>query len=244
MTSPARVEEPRWGFGEVGLGILGSLVLSTVIGVLIIDLAGWTTTSADGAASTEVPMWGQGLLQIPLWAGYLGAVWLAGRKGNGVVEDFRLQWRPIDVPVGLVVGIVTQLLVLPLLYLPIFELTGTDAEELSRPAEELAARAGGTVGWLLFALLVGICAPIVEELFYRGLVLRSAEKRGSGRWAAAVLSALIFAAMHLQVLQFPGLFVFGLVAGALVVVTGRLGPAITAHVGFNLTTVVVLYLGR
>ncbi|MHB1137558.1 MAG: CPBP family intramembrane glutamic endopeptidase [Microthrixaceae bacterium] len=244
MSARDDLQQRRWGFGEVGLGILASLLLSTTIVVVIIDLAGWRNDASDGTTGTEIPMWGQGLLQIPLWAGYLGAVWLAGRKGNGIVEDFRVRCRPLDVPIGLVVGVVTQLVVLPLIYLPIFELTGTDAEELSRPAEELASRAGGPVGWLLFALLVGLGAPIVEELFYRGLVLGAAEKRGTGRWAAVGLSALIFAGMHFQALQFPGLLVFGLVAGALVVLTGRLGPAIFAHIGFNVATVVVLYLGR
>lgn len=227
--------ERRWGFGEVGIGIACSLVLSTLVGAMIMGVAGWT--SGD-----DVPMWGLGLLQIPLWAGYLGAVWLAGTKGDGVVADFHLHTRPLDVPIGLAVGIVTQLVVLPLIYLPIFWLSDANSDDLSRPAEELAGRADGTLSWVLFALLVGICAPIVEELFYRGLLLRSAEKRGLSPWASAGVSALVFAAMHFQGLQFPGLLAFGLVAGALVVVTGRLGPAIFAHIGFNLTTVVTLYL--
>jgi membrane protease YdiL (CAAX protease family) len=149
--------------------------------------------------------------------------------------------RALDVPLGLVVGIVAQVVLLPLLYLPSFELTGTNTDELSRPAEDLAARAGGTVSWLLFALLVGILAPMVEELFYRGLLLRSLEKRGFAPWIAVVLSAVLFAAMHMQPLQFPGLLLFGLISGALAVRTGRLGASVFAHIGFNMTTVVILY---
>ena len=41
-------------------------------------------------------------------------------------------------------------------------------------------------------------------------------------------------------MQFPGLFAFGVVAAVLTQRTGRLGTAIWAHVGFNLTTVVLL----
>ena len=52
------------------------------------------------------------------------------------------------------------------------------------------------------------------------------------------------AAMHLEALQFLGLFVFGLVAGVLAHRTGRLGPSVAAHVGFNVTTVVTLWLTR
>lgn len=237
VTTIAPRSEQRWGLGEVCIGLAASLVLSTLIGGLIMSAAGWKDPS-------DIPMWGLGLMQIPLWGGYLGAVLYAGTKGEGVVSDFGARVRPLDVPVGLAIGIVVQVVVLPLLYVPIFWLSGTDTEELSRPAQELADRAGGTVSWLLFALLVGLLAPVVEELFYRGLLLRSIEKRGAAPWVAVVLSSVVFAAMHMQPLQFPGLLVFGLVSGTLAARSGRLGPSVFAHIGFNMTTVVMLYLGR
>ena len=92
--------------------------------------------------------------------------------------------------------------------------------------------------------MVVFVAPVVEELFYRGLVLRSLEKRRWPRWAVVVGSAALFAAMHFQVLQFPGLFVFGVVLALMTLITGRLGPAIWAHAGFNGATVVLLYTAR
>jgi len=237
MTALSAPSETRWGLGDVAIGVVCSLVLSSLIGAVIMAAVGWQS-------SDEIPMWGLGVLQIPLWAGYLGSVVYAGSKGGGVIGDFGARVRWSDVPVGLVVGVGAQVLLLPILYAPIFELTGTDTDELSRPAEDLAARAGGSSSWLLFALLVGVIAPVVEELFYRGLLLRSLEKRGLAPWIAVVASATLFAAMHLQPLQFPGLLLFGLLSGALAVRTGRLGPSVFAHIGFNMTTVVVLYLGR
>jgi membrane protease YdiL (CAAX protease family) len=229
-------DPPRWGLGEVALGIGVSMLLSILIGSLIYAAAGWETSDA-------VPIWGLALLQVPLWAGYLGVtLWATATKGRGLVQDLGATARWFDAPVGLAIGVVTQLLVLPLLYLPIFLLTDTDSDELSAPARELADRAESFPSWLLFALLVGICAPVVEELFYRGLFLRSLTKRGMPTVAAVVLSAAVFAAVHFQVLQFAGLFAFGLIAGALAARTGRLGASIWAHIGFNMTTVVVLYL--
>ncbi len=229
---------PSWGLGEVGIGILSSLVLSTLIGALIIGIAGWST-------SDEVPVWGMALLQIPLWGGYVGAVVVAGRwRGNGVVADFGIHQRWIDVPVGLVIGIVTQLVLLPLIYFPILWALGTDQDELSRPARELADRADSSIGWILFALIVGVGAPVVEELFYRGLFIRALRKKGMAPALCVVISAAVFAAIHFQALQFPGLFLFGLVAGALVARTGRVGPAVWAHIGFNSTAALSLYLSR
>ena len=232
---PAQDEELRWGLGDVAIGIFASLFLSVLIGGTIMALAGW-------GSSADTPIWGLALLQIPLWAGYLGAVVFAGSKGRGVITDFGLRMRAFDAPLGLALGIFCQLLVLPLLYAPIFFLTGSDKEALSRPAEQLAEGTDGTFSWLLFALLVGILAPVVEELFYRGLLLKALEKRRMPVWAAVLVSSIIFAGMHMQTLQFPGLLLVGLVAGTLTAITGRLGPAIWLHIGFNMTTVVALFM--
>ena len=57
---------------------------------------------------------------------------------------------------------------------------------------------------------------------------------------AIVGSAALFGAAHLEPLQFPALFVFGLVAAVLATRTGRLGPGIWAHVAFNSVAVVNL----
>jgi membrane protease YdiL (CAAX protease family) len=234
---PAR---QTWGLGDVGAGIVASMFLSLLVGGLIIELAGWTSSGA-----TRVPIWGLGLLQLPLWAGYVGVLVFATReKGTGPVADLGIAARAIDAPLGLALGVAAQLLVLPLLYLPIFELTDATRSELSEPARDLAGRADSPLGWVVFALMVGVGAPVVEELFYRGLLMRSLRKRGMPGWAAVVVSGAVFAAVHLQGLQLPGLFAFGVIAGGLAHLSGRLGPAIWAHVGFNLTTVVALYVDR
>lgn len=228
-------DKELWGQGEVVWGVIASFLLSNIIGVIIYSAAGWKKVA-------DVPMWGLGLLQIPLWVGMLAAVRVAGTKGSGVVNAFGVKFRAIDAPVGLLIGIFTQLVVLPLIYVPIFQLTGKTSEDLSRPARELSSRAGGAVSWLLFALLVGILAPIVEELFYRGLFLRALHKRGISTVVSVLVSSAIFGAIHLQPLQFVGLFLFGVVAAMLATVTRRLGMSIFAHIGFNMTSVLALYL--
>lgn len=232
---PQGDEDLRWGLGDVVIGIFASLILSALFGSLVLVVAGWNS-------SADTPIWGLALLQIPLWAGYLGAVAFAGSKGHGLIADFGLRMRAFDAPLGLVAGVICQLVLLPLIYAPIFFLTGTDEAELSKPAEQLAERTDGNLSWILFALLVGVLAPVVEELFYRGLLLRSLEKRRLPIWAAVLVSSVVFAGMHLQVLQFPGLLLVGLIAGTLAAVTGRLGPSIWLHIGFNMTTVVALFV--
>ncbi|HET7718775.1 MAG TPA: CPBP family intramembrane glutamic endopeptidase, partial [Acidimicrobiales bacterium] len=112
------------------------------------------------------------------------------------------------------------------------------ADDVSNEARELVDAASGG-GILVLVLVVCIGAPFAEELFFRGLLLRSVEKRWSMP-VAAVASVLVFGLTHFQGIQLPALLLFGAVATLLVARTGRLGPAILCHVGFNAWTVFLL----
>jgi membrane protease YdiL (CAAX protease family) len=186
------------------------------------------------------------VLQIPLWSGYLGVPLYAARvKGRGLVEDFRLRMEPLDIPKGLVAGLAAQLLAIPLLYVLIFALTdalGWDIDhDLSGAARDLVDKAGDPVGVVLLVVITVVLAPPIEELFFRGLLLRSIENRYGPRWALWG-SSVVFAAVHLQGLQFPALVLIGLVLGWLALRTDRLGPSIWAHVAFNATATATLLL--
>jgi membrane protease YdiL (CAAX protease family) len=79
-------------------------------------------------------------------------------------------------------------------------------------------------------------APVVEELFFRGLVLRSLLPLAPAP-VAVVASGVLFGLAHWQGVQFPGLAVFGVVLGVLAYRTGRLTPGIGAHAAFNAVAV-------
>ena len=190
----------------------------------------------DGDAASEVSF---GILAAALcgaWATYLVGMWIASqRAGTGnLIADYGVSFRAIDL-LGLAVGAGAQLVVVRVVYLPLEALwPDTFSEDrLTENAQDLVDRAGGASTLLLVAVVV-IGAPIVEELFYRGLLQRSlADRFNEG--AVLVLVAAIFAAVHFRPIEFPGLFVFGLILGWAAMKTRRLGPAITIHMGFNLT---------
>jgi membrane protease YdiL (CAAX protease family) len=191
-----------------------------------------------------VPLWLIAVLQAFLWLGLLGAPILAARrKGRGVVEDFGLRARPLDVPVGVVIGVVSQLVLVPGVSVPWILLLGKDLDQLSDSARELADKATDPLGVVLLVLIVVIGAPIVEELFFRGLLQRSLLRR-TGPMAAVAISSFVFGLTHFQLLQFPALVAFGAVLGTLAVRTGRLGPGIVAHMSFNAVTVIALVLSN
>ena len=199
---------------------------------------------ATGRSQTEVddlPLALVALAQVGLWLGLLGVpVVVTHTKGNGLVADLGLSARLEDAWKGGLIGVVVQFPLLPLLYWPVLEALNKSSGDLEGPARELTDRATDPLGVVLLILIVGVGAPIIEEIFYRGLLQRSLLKRGLPAWAAITATSLIFGMSHLQLLQLPGLALAGAVFGVLAQRSGRLGPAITAHVGFNMVTVVAL----
>jgi len=188
------------------------------------------------------------VLQLPLWLGWLVVPWWCRRQGLDWRRDLGWAMRVRDIPIGLAIGVALQLIVIPLLYLPLFEIFGD--RDVGEAARAVVGTADGWFDVVALVVMVVIGAPLAEEVFFRGLLHRAVADQltaGStnrsvraGRAGAVLISSVIFAAIHLQVLQFPALLVVGIVMAVLVEVSGRLGPAIWAHVGFNATTVAVL----
>lgn len=232
---PEPAAAPQWGLGEAVAGWIGAEVLGLVAGSIIL-----TATGHAGTKSTDLPLRLLVIVQIPFWAGLVGAVWFAGRyKGSGVVHDFGLRVRTFDPPVGAAIGLACQFVLVPLISWPFLVLSHKTAQDLSSVATNLTDKATDWVGVVLLVVIVGIGAPIVEELFFRGLLLRALERR-YGTVAAVILSAVVFGVTHFELLQLPALTAFGIVLALLAVRTRRLGPGIAAHAAFNLVAVVTL----
>jgi membrane protease YdiL (CAAX protease family) len=105
---------------------------------------------------------------------------------------------------------------------------------------------------VVLGIVAIVVAPPVEELIFRGLLLRTAMRR-MPFWPAALLSSVCFAALHLYevhsvpaaTLLFVSVFVFGLGQCLLVRFTGRLNPGIAAHAVSNAASLlIVLASGR
>lgn len=218
----SRVDVPIAVFAWLVAWIVGQLVALTIVAV-----AGYSDVN-------DAPIWLLFVSQLVVWAMFLLAMVLASRQaGSGrFIPDYQVRLKPLDV-LGVPMGVLTQLVVVPLVYLPlerIWEGTFTD-EKLSENAKELVDRASGS-SMVLLVLMVCVGAPIIEELVYRGLLMGSFAARFN-HTPALVASAVLFSLIHLRPVEYPGLFVVGMVCGAAMLLTGRIGSAVACHVGFN-----------
>lgn len=84
---------------------------------------------------------------------------------------------------------------------------------------------------IISGVLIIAVAPVVEEIFFRGFLLRSLSNK-MGIFYGSVLTALIFALLHLQPNSIIPVFILGLIINSLVIKSKSIIPAIAFHV-FN-----------
>jgi CAAX protease family protein len=202
-----------------------------------------------GAAVESVPSLIGGLLGT--WVGFVVAPWVLSRnRGSGsLVRDLGLRFASWwDVGLGLVVGVGTYVVVLDALYPPLLSflrrLSGHKVS-VGGTAKHLGSLGRGP-GFVAFAVAVAIGAPIAEEIFFRGVLLRALVRRAGEAWGA-VLCGVLFGLAHAtgtEAAALPALMVFGVILAVLANRTGRLGPGIAAHVAFNGITVLALTASR
>ena len=212
---------------------MAGLVCAAILAGLVYAVAG----AEEGPALLAATFVGQ-------WIGWIGAAVLASRiAGTGRFRD-DLGWRfeRSDLLLGVVVavvGLVAAVVVQAVLSAVSEDYVGSNTGFVEEQAKTMA-------GAVTIGLSTMIGAPIVEELFFRGLLQRAL---GRLRNAAVVVQALVFGLVHTtpgeglgNVGIVLGLATFGSVLGLAVRRWGRLGPAIVGHALFNSAAVLPLLL--
>ncbi len=215
-----------------------------------LGLLGWAT--ATGSAGALVARELSLVLPAPIaataaqaiiWLGFaVPVVWAWSRSRPRGLLDFRV----VDLLYGVVLGVVVRFV-----------------------QGALAQAGGGPVPWpstttvdgalpdgFVVDAISGVAvAPVLEESFFRGVVLVCAYtvvRRLSGRLAGAVaataMSTMLFVAAHLLVASSSvsdvwALALLGVVTAALVLGTGRLWAAVATHVVFNATGIALVAVG-
>jgi membrane protease YdiL (CAAX protease family) len=231
---PAEEAEPGLpGLGVAAVGLVAS-------GALAVGIAAWLSAAGDPGGRPAALV----LSELGLWGALVSScVFVSRRRGTGsLVRDYAFRFRWIDLGFGLAGSIVGRVLagmaVAPIPF-PSKSLRDADRTILSGDATH------GAMAWTVVILVTCVGAPLIEELFFRGLV----QTRLVGRFGPVigiVAASVVFGSAHLlswagpESLAYAWAVAFGgLVLGTIRHLTGRLGPGIVAHALFNLQAVLV-----
>lgn len=90
----------------------------------------------------------------------------------------------------------------------------------------------GILGWIFYFIVICILAPVSEEMFFRGGVLKMLTPYGNG--FAIACQAILFAIFHGTLQQIPYTLVGGLIMGYLAARHGGILPSLLLHFLNNL----------
>lgn len=88
--------------------------------------------------------------------------------------------------------------------------------------------------------IVGLLAPLSEELVFRGAILRELLKWKENPWIGIIISAMLFSLVHMNPVQMPHAFLVGILLGWLYYRTNSIIPGVTWH-WVNNTIAYVMY---
>jgi membrane protease YdiL (CAAX protease family) len=237
----------RWILYALAGFVVGQ-VCAEIFGAVAGAVAGKTSAQLAHIATAAVPPeWYVVSTLMGLWVGFIGAPWLASRTQGTrhFFSDLGVRFRWIDL-LGLLIGLVGQLAI-NVLYFPF----RNHIHNFNAPSQRLTGGSHGG-GFLVIALFTVVFVPVMEELFFRGLLFKglvrvlvpaggeSHRARVIGVVAAVVIDGLLFGLAHGEWVQLAGLALFGMVLAAVSYRTGRLGMNMVAHGSFNLVAVLTI----
>jgi hypothetical protein len=228
-----RTQDPAsWGARPALLPLVAG-VIAVVLGTTVNHLYRPHTFTAAFAATVVINAVMYGLLGT--------AVWYAGRdiaaRNGGWRRTFGLRrprWRDLGyIGSGIGVAFIGRLVV------GVIANALTHGRATAQSSNLHVHTASVPVDVLLVALVV-VLAPFVEEIIFRGLLLRAFMRRMTF-WPAALLSTFIFSAFHTyEVNTLAGALTLAAVVGTLgltncylVRLTDSLAPGMAVHAAFN-----------
>lgn len=225
---PTTPESRSEGFHALGVWVL-VYVGASFASLVVLSITGQQS-------GQDIPMWVLAMNVLAMWSVYL---YFLPRflpfSDIPIHRDFVSWFSMRDVWWGIPLGVGSQLILMNLVNWPLAQLFPEQfsPERISERAEDIASMAPGW--WaVLLVLVVVVGAPVVEEIVYRGS-LQTRLVSSFGASVGIVLTALLFALIHLAPVEIPGLFVFALVLGIARHKTGALGLPIVTHLAFNAT---------
>lgn len=234
---PLPSEEPE----ERAPGMTGIVIAFVAFGIGAFAgfVVGLAIPSSEQSRAAEIS-----LTSLALWLPLVVAcVVVSRRRGSGsFINDYWFNFRWSDVGIGLAGSIAGR--VLSASFLAPIPFPSRSLNEIDKMV--FGESIEGAATWVVLIVVTCIGAPLVEELFFRGLV----QARLVGRYGPVVgivAASVLFGAAHLIAWQGAWTFAYawavtagGLVLGTIFHLSRRLGPAVAAHALFNAQAMLAL----
>jgi len=178
-------------------------------------------------------------------AASFGVMWLLSRtRGSGsLAADVGLIVRGADwwgVPAGMGLQLVIAVITAPLIVWLFPD--GPPEQGIA----EIAGQSRSLLEQLAVFIAVAVAAPLIEEMLFRGMLLSWLTRR-MRNWPAIVVSAAVFAGVHLldpnAIAVVPGLFLLGIVLAWVALRRGDLSLPVAIHSGINLLAAITILYG-
>jgi len=237
---PAYQPRTPWRPGRAALAAVGIVALSILAGLVLLKLFG------GGAAMLDVPgrqgaaaEASAGLRFFAIWqAGVVVLTLLASVLFQGRIRDV-LALRPAAGGWRSYGGALLILAVLQIALSGVQYMTSPrDLYVDLRPFVELVRGPNGA----LAAAVIGIGAPLSEELLFRGFLLSALAQTRLGFWGAALISTALWTSLHVgyTAVGIIEVSIIGLFFSWLLWRTGSLRVAIFCHAVYNSLIVLAL----
>jgi membrane protease YdiL (CAAX protease family) len=226
-------EPPHWSFWATVLwGLLVAAIFTFVQGVIVFSRLGASTSedairsAAENGTEVSLAVFGTTLICCALIVG------IVRLKEGAVARDY-LALYPVSANVALkwlaylAIAIVLSDGLTTMLGKPIVPEVMARLYESSEPA------------WLIWFALI-FAAPLFEEFFFRGFLFRGFRHSYLGTIGAVVMTAALWALVHLQYDAYgiATIFALGLLLGAARARTGSLAVPLLMHALANLVALV------
>jgi membrane protease YdiL (CAAX protease family) len=219
-------ERPRWKPWTAWVALIAAFG-GALMGALLVGIVG-AIGGADLSDPTPAVNIAATIVQDVCFVA--AAVLFAGMAGRPLPAQFGLRRTRFWPALGWMALAFLAFYIFTVVWVAILH---TNADDSKLPDELGVDRS--TVALLAAAFLVSVVAPIAEEFFFRGFFF-AALRNWKGLWPAAVITGLVFGAIHIgsaEVALLVPLAFFGFVLCLLRERTGSLLPCIVLHCANN-----------
>lgn len=233
---------PWPGLSATAIAVLIVLAgMGVAVGVFVLlALAGISYMPEIEAPESSWPGGGRALLT---WLGVaqtamIALTWLVSGLRGGRRSEVLALGPPAGGPRAYLTGLAILAVVLAIYNLVLYALIGHDMLADLRPFKEMV----NGPGWWLALLVIGLGAPLSEELLFRGFLQTALAHTRFGFFGAAIITTAMWTALHAgySASGLVEVFLVGLVMCLLLWRTGSLRVTLVCHGVYN--TALLLFL--